>query len=213
MCRTGVERPYDECQECRLNPSNEIHSISISPHGGPLHDRLAKYKRSPDPDVREQCTTDLAVILAVFLRNHTECLLTGIDVVLTIPPSNQDAGVHDIAARLRLFQLVDRARLDRDKGTSAFTTPKQVAGKRVLLLDDTFTRGGTMFSALRAIAQARPAEVAPLVIGRHFQPSYADNEQIRRQLVASDFDESRCGSCSGFILDPPLRDPQHSLET
>jgi hypothetical protein len=47
-----------------------------------------------------------------------------------------------------------------------------VAGKSVLLLDDTWTTGGHAQSASYALLGASARAVALVVIGRHFRPDY-----------------------------------------
>ena len=51
-----------------------------------------------------------------------------------------------------------------------FGVLRDVRGERVLIIDDTFTMGPTMFSAVAALRAAGAVIVGPVVVGRHVRP-------------------------------------------
>jgi len=116
-------------------------------HGKGLHCRLRGYKDAAAEAERRERSLDLAVLLSLFLDRHGDCLGGIPDVVVTVPSTDRDAlgAVTDRIPTLRGRHLgVLRAvgsmaerRYEPDDGAS-----KRVAGRRILLLDDTFTRAG-----------------------------------------------------------------------
>jgi len=53
-----------------------------------------------------------------------------------------------------------------------FGLTRRVDGEKTLVLDDTFTRGPTLFSAMAALREAGAVIVGPLVLGRHVQSGW-----------------------------------------
>ncbi len=78
-----------------------------------------------------------------------------------------------------------------------FSVTEDVGGKRVLLLDDTFTTGAKLFSAAAALRSAGAEVVGPVVIGRHVQTSWAPSQEMMSWLADRRWDESRCCRCGG----------------
>lgn len=85
------------------------------------------------------------------------------------------------------------APLDPDQ----FEVVHDVSGERVLLLDDTFTTGAKLFSAVAALRRAGATVIGPVVLGRHVQTSWAPSEEMMSWLSERTWDEDRCGRCDG----------------
>ncbi|MHB8325215.1 MAG: hypothetical protein ACYDHB_12485 [Candidatus Dormibacteria bacterium] len=70
-------------------------------------------------------------------------------------------------------------------------------GRRVLLLDDTFTTGAAPQSAASALAIAGAQEVVAVVVGRVIDPGFsAPAGQLWRRVAALPFDFERCCLCA-----------------
>jgi phosphoribosylpyrophosphate synthetase len=67
-----------------------------------------------------------------------------------------------------------------------------IAGSSVLLFDDTWTTGAHAQSAAWALKRAGAARVAILVIGRHFVPSFAENNKNLRLAKLRRFSWDHC---------------------
>jgi orotate phosphoribosyltransferase len=64
----------------------------------------------------------------------------------------------------------------------------------VLLIDDTWTTGASAQSAAAVLKQAGARTVAAVVIGRHLNRGWHENDQRLRRLPRP-FDWSRCAFC------------------
>lgn len=67
-------------------------------------------------------------------------------------------------------------------------------------------------AAVHALTQVSAAQITPLVIGRHFRPSYGENPTMYRRLSDMEFDVERCGGCAGVVFTPSLRPDQQNLD-
>ena len=67
----------------------------------------------------------------------------------------------------------------------------------MLVLDDTFTRGPTLFSALAALRAAGAFVVGPVVLGRHLNPGWGPSQALLSWLHDRTWDEARCCRCDG----------------
>ena len=164
-CRSGVGPGYNRCIPCNRHDVPPVLPISISVHGRGLHRRLRNYKDATAKAGRRECSLDLAVLLYLFLERHSDCLGGMPDIVVTVPSTDRDAlravikrlpGLRD--RRLRVLRAVGsktERRYEVDEGAS-----QRVAGRRVLLLDDTFTTGKSITAAYSTLANAAPRSSA-----------------------------------------------------
>lgn len=84
-----------------------------------------------------------------------------------------------------------------DLRTDRFEVTRNVAGERALVLDDTFTRGPTLFSAVAALRDAGASVVGPVVLGRHINPGWGPSQVLLSWLGDRTWDEARCCRCDG----------------
>ncbi len=211
-CRTAVHVPYNECRLCRPqlanNPPMSVLPISLSVHGGLLHDHLRNYKDGL-PEVRADRTMRLAALLETFLQHHLDSCLGGkVEHVATVASRHRDAP-WAIVSKLRRFSgysNVLRWQPERD-GSGGLRADAYIRGKRVLLLDDTFTSGQSIFNASTVLSDAGATVLGPLVIGRHVRPNYGASPDLLRRLREVPWNETKCGRCHGVVCVPPLRDP------
>lgn len=213
VCRTGLTDHHSYCYHCQFHTHLSVLPISISRAGGPIHDRLNKYKRSLDGDVRKTFLVDLATIVSVFLDHHLPCLGGDFDLIAMPPSTQQKQGVQEIIGLFRRrFPGNVNPLVWNDPVARTFSVDPNVEGKRVLLFDDTFTTGRRAVFPAAGALQAAGAQIrGPLVVGRHFNPGYGENGAIWNQLARADYDPTKCARCDGYRLDPPLRPPEQSL--
>ena len=152
-------------------------------------------------------TRRLAALLAVHLAHHGSCL-GGFDIVVGVPSEARcaPAEIIDLASALRPFHRpILSATGDgtkQDLRADRFRVTESVQGARVLLFDDTFTRGPTIFSAAAALQDAGAAIVGPLVLGRHIQPTWPASGALLAWLAERPWDVARCCRCGGERFDP-----------
>ncbi len=202
-CHNGKPDSYTLCHSCNSAGSLIIPvvPIAMSVHGGLLHSYLSSYKRDSDRQVRDRSTLKLAALLSLFIKNHRSCIGEW-DVVTTVP-SKRGAAVEPIVRRVRSLEadhtrlLVSAAELPREFNISRFSTTESVEGLRVLLIDDTFTTGSSLFSAAGRLRLEGASIVGPIVLGRHVRPIWAPSSAMLKWLDSRPWDSRRCCECSG----------------
>jgi predicted amidophosphoribosyltransferase len=212
VCFTFTDR-FTRCYTCARTPQSldAVAPISYSPALAQLHYVLAAYKRL-DGRVGRQLSLQLAAVLWRFLSDHEHCLaaaagVPAFDLVATVPSGD---GGRDRSHPLRwvVSELVapTRARHRRLLNRSDITVPahefdqrkfhatEELTGRAVLLIDDTWTTGANAQSAAAALRAANSGPVAAVVIGRHLNREWGQNEQRLRSLYRP-FDWTRCAYC------------------
>lgn len=174
----------------------------MSVAGETVHRHLRMYKDALDAPTRERLTMRLAALLSLFTEKHAPCI--GEWDVATCVPSPARVAMAPVVAKLKVFYgrdtqaLVSRAGVgDRVLDPDQFEVIGDVKGKRVLLLDDTFTTGAKLFSAVAALRTTGAEVVGPVVIGRHVQTSWEPSQEMMGWLASRRWDDSRCCRCGG----------------
>lgn len=202
VCRTGTKEGFTDCYVCSGSP-HRVLPISMSVHGELLHHHLRNYKDGPTEEIRASPTLRLAALLETFLANPLDrCLGGPVDRVATVPSQNRDAP-WAIVSRLQRFASQFNA-LQMD-GHGTLVVSGAVAGKRVLLLDDTYTTGASILPAADLLVAHGATVVGPVVLGRHFRPGYSASQALARCLDGHAWRPDQCGLCSGIVCDPSLR--------
>jgi predicted amidophosphoribosyltransferase len=212
-CKTFVAEPYRLCKACgfALNSLDEVLPITYSENLGQMHLALRMYK---DNDPRSNyAALRIAAILWRFLREHERCLAGRVGVhrfglVATVPSSTAE---RDETNRLR--KIVRTMGPTADRFTRVLTPAKgapdnrdfdplrytvdeaAVSGQDVLLIDDTWAKGGHAQSAGFALNAAGARTVALVVIGRHLTPDWRAGERSCHEIFRSlpkAFDWSTC---------------------
>ena len=202
-CHTGKSDSYSLCHSCHSAGSLAVPivPIAMSEHGSLLHNYLSSYKRDSNSQVRERSTLKLAALLSLFIANHRSCIGDW-DVVTTVP-SQRGAAVEPIIRRVRSLEsnykrlLTSAVDLPRESNIDRFETTESVEGMRVLLIDDTFTSGSSLFSAAGRLRLGGASVAGPIVIGRHVRSSWAQSSSMLKWLASRTWDASRCCECSG----------------
>ncbi len=216
VCRTcfnftnGYERCY-ACDHGRL-VLDAIAPISYSVAREQLHHALASYKRL-DGDVARRLGASLAAILWRFLAEHERCLACAagtdaFELVTTVPSGDRARDelhplrwiVGDLVAptRTRHERLLRRSDVEaqpRAFSPGRFVATRPLQGSSVLLIDDTWTTGASAQSAAATLRAAGAGPIAAVVIGRHLNREWHENDR-RIRGIARPFDWSTCGLCA-----------------
>jgi len=204
---------YEQCFACAHSRPwlDAVAPISYSIAREQLHHALASYKRLTG-EVARRLAAELAAVLWRFLAGHEPCVaaaagVDGFALVTTVPSGDRErdpqhplrAIVGEIVGptRERHERLLERSDADISPRTfdrRKFRPLRPLDGETVLLIDDTWTTGANAQSAAAALKQAGAGPVAALVIGRHLNREWHENER-RLRGITQPFDWSRCAFC------------------
>ncbi len=214
---------YQRCYACTRLESwlDAMAAISYSVAHEQLHHALAGYKRSP-ATVADRFTIELAAVLWRYLAGHEACLaraawIDAFELVTVVPSSTRERDRdHPLSRIVGELTGATRARFERLLCRSStpvaprgFSPEKYDAigglkGRSVLLIDDTWTTGANAQSAAAALKTAGAGPVAAVVIGRHVNREWRQNDR-HLQRLARPFDWERCCNCATSSVDPPPR--------
>ncbi len=187
-CRGTAGRGFARCFHCGLHAESApglladvVAPVACAPKGSRLATDLWLYK-SGRTGSREAGAALLAMLL-VFLRDTAPGIWRAAASVPTcacvVPSGRGRPGPHPLQAlvhgclALPWAALVARPGGDtwaRAVDPGRFRAPRPLDGAAVLLLDDTWTSGGTAQSAAVALKRAGARWVAVVVLGRHLPP-------------------------------------------
>lgn len=206
ICHSSVVG-YDHCYPC--NQARQflqrdvptVVPISLEVEGEQLHHALKGYKDGRDDAVRDRFAYQLAALSELFWRHHQTCL-EPFDAITTVPSAHRNAFEAVIQRSQRLTDLYRPAlkragasgthELDASKFTVA---PGEAEGRRIVLVDDTFTSGATVFSAARAIRAAGGLVEHIVVIGRYIKRSYPPSAELIDRMRREPWDAAECVCC------------------
>jgi predicted amidophosphoribosyltransferase len=188
----------------RLGSLAPVVPVGVCPVPGPLHHVLRGYKDAPTPQQRRRHCERLAGILSEFVADHGPCLRRGriapTRTVLVPPRPHRGypwpmARVAHAAVAAGLPPVT--AALDWSAGASGHLVASEDAfavgtehrrdlrGRGLVLLDDSYTTGATAQSAAQALRRAGAATVVVLVLARIVRPGRSATQQAYWQLVRS----------------------------
>jgi predicted amidophosphoribosyltransferase len=217
VCRTcfNLTDGYDRCYAClRSGPwLDAMAPISYSVAHEQLHHALAAYKRSAGAAAR-RLGVELAAVLWRYLLVHEACIARAaktdhFELVTTVPSSARGREeAHPLPhivgelvepTRARQARLLRRAAQEATEphqfDRSKYEPMADLGGESVLIVDDTWTTGANAQSAAAALKAAGAGRVAAVVIGRHVNREWGQNDRRLRGL-ASPFDWGRCALCA-----------------
>ena len=205
ICHSSARPGFATCRPCEdatpLDPP-EILPIALSVHSGLLHAHLRGYKDSPSAAVRDRMSLRLAGVLAMFMAQHEGCIGEW-DIATCVPSPGRVAlqpvvtRVRELAGRCRQVLAAQPDANQRALDPGQFTVTEDVAGLRVLLLDDSFVSGAKLFSAVAALRQRDAVVVGPVVIGRHLQRGWPPSADLLSWIQERPWTERRCARCAG----------------
>ncbi|MGC9220134.1 MAG: hypothetical protein ACP5H2_02120 [Solirubrobacteraceae bacterium] len=199
--------------------------ISYSVGGEWLHHLIVAYKREADPSVPDaaaQLAYVLDSFLSLHERCAAQAVgLERFTLVTTVPSSDwfrdQWHPLRSVVGRLtpatadRYARLLVstppedhplRARPASDQRPASrrfdpgrYTATCRLNGESVLLIDDMWTTGASAQSAAAALRAAGAGQVVAVVIGRHLNRGWDQNNARLRQLAAGGFSFARCVRC------------------
>lgn len=199
ICHTFIDPTYDKCYPCNSvgNSLDAVVPITYSEALSQMHTVLRNYKDGPD-SVQKYMRLRLAAILWKFLDLHEQCVAmaagaTGdFDVVTIVPPKgaarrNLDWIVGEVCVPTveryeRLLTATGKA-TGREYSPNRYRVNRRLGGENVLLIDDTWTRGGHAQSAAWALRQAGAETIAAVVIGRHVNPEWDLGDQTHGEIM------------------------------
>jgi len=185
-CHGPSGHSFARCFHCCLHEESApglladvVAPVACAPKGSRLATDLWLYK-SGRPGAREAGETLLAMLL-VFLREEgprvwQQAGIPAPACVCVIPSGRGRPGPHPLEVLVRGRLTLPWVPLLARPGADAwgrvldpvrFCAPGSVAGRAVLLLDDTWTSGGTAQSAAVALNRAGARSLAVVVVGRH----------------------------------------------
>jgi hypothetical protein len=215
---------YPRCYACAHGESwlDAVAPISYSVAHEQLHHALASYKRLSGEPAR-RLTAELAALLWRHLSEHEGCVtraagVTAFELVSTVPSSARErdephplrhiVGTLVVPTRDRYERLLESTGTEvppRQFHHDKFRARRSLDGEAVLLIDDTWTTGASAQSAAAALKTAGAGAVAVVVIGRHLNREWHENDRRLRRL-ARPFDWTRCAFCDPAQKPAPSSD-------
>jgi hypothetical protein len=185
-CRGPLRQGYARCFQCDLHAQSApglladvVAPVAYAPKGSGLARDLWLYK-SGRPGAREAGAA-LRALLLVFLHDHggwvwRQAGMATPTHACVVPSCRGRTGPHPLQELLRGCLALPWTGLLSQPGAdlwaraldpSRFRAPCPLPGAAVLLLDDTWTSGGSAQSAAVALKRAGARAVATVVLGRH----------------------------------------------
>jgi hypothetical protein len=210
---------YERCWSCAHNQSSldALAPISYSVAREQLHHALASYKRL-NGDVARRLQAILAAILWRFLQAHEACLAeaaasaAGFDLVTTVPSGDPTRDEHHPLRTIvghqvgptreryrRLLKRTDTDTAPRTFSAIKFQATTNLNNESVLLIDDTWTTGASAQSAAATLKAAGAGPTAAIVIGRHLNREWHENDR-RIRGIARPFEWQACALCADPIV-------------
>lgn len=203
---------------CRACQATERHlavvvPISYSVGGEWLHHLIAAYKRDADPWVPHAVAT-LAQLLRQFVDEHERCAasaagVSGFQLVTTVPSADPLRDLHHPLRRIvgelvaptrdryeRLLVRSSSPAIARTFDPARYEPTRRLDGEAVLLIDDMWTSGSSAESAAAALRHAGARSVAAIVIARHLNRGWHENDLRLRRLAGLGFDPTTCVICA-----------------
>jgi hypothetical protein len=194
VCHGAPNEGFTRCWSCAntmgqvSHPARLVVPISLTKKttsptdsGGQFHDVLRNYKYSHNAEVKQRLGLQVSAILTRFLSRHAECIGRAAGQswdYMTITPSTKPSTTpHALEQAIGMsaaLQAQYRSVLRRGPGPlghnqasdDGYFTTVNVAGDRVLVVDDTLTSGARSQSAASALAAAGANVVGIVPVGR-----------------------------------------------
>lgn len=209
ICHNGIEPKYSQCPSCNkgsdaLGVLDPIIPIALSIHGELLHHTLRKYKDDANDEIKRRLSRRLAALLTVFLYYHSKCLGDW-DILVPVPSAGRTALMpvlnmtpYQVKVETLLHSASSTSPGARITNPARFSIDRDVQGDRILLLDDTFTTGASLFSARATLTSAGAKVVQAVVLGRHIRPDiWPPASELLSWLGGRPWIPERCCICAG----------------
>ncbi len=203
--------PSRTCAACRAvaaqlgRPLVPVTPVALTTPGSGLHRALCRYK-SGHPDAWTHARR-LAAVLEAVVSRHLSCVAQQeVDAALVVPslggrrpaPHPMHGVVAQVPSLPPVLDCLVRGPgpvAHRRASPSGFTCTRSLGGRRVLLVDDTYTSGAHLQSAGAAAAAAGAIVVGGLVAGRFVRGDTAGEAVLLDWASRNRWDPSRCARC------------------
>jgi predicted amidophosphoribosyltransferase len=204
VCATPVDG-YERCFQCSHGHSGLADAVAFSTYavaGQQSGYVMRGYKARPP---LEEHRTIVTLLILLALSIHAECpgRLAGAPVthwatVPSLPAKPGEHPLHEIVSNLAAgseapLGAAAKAQFPRDVNAQHFSTSVRLPpDSHVLLIDDTWVRGGRAQSAALALRTAGAAHVSALVVARWIKEDFGDNAKFLSRLSSRDYDPGIC---------------------
>jgi predicted amidophosphoribosyltransferase len=201
VCHGAPGPGFLRCWSCSQTTGQVTHEIElvvpislVKKTDSQFYTTLMGYKGKYATASQGHQRLQMAALYTRFLTEHRECLVeaagTDWNTITIVPSSGERPGPHPLETVLRsTASLAPEYRALLRKGPTAVThnhaddngyeTTEDVSGRRVLLVDDTFTSGGRVQSAASRLRLDGATVVGVVVAGRIINPDFND---VSREL-------------------------------
>ena len=206
VCATPVD-DYLRCFQCNSNAVftglADATAFLTYAVGGRQSGYVMRGYKAQQPVKEHVSIVIMLVLLALSKHEYCPAALGGMPVThwATVPSLPAEPGehpLHQIVGRVGLGTEVCLApaadvRRPRDVNPAHFTTNHQLPDRsHVLLIDDTWARGGHAQSAALTLHRAGARRVSLLVMARWINEGFRDNADFLREIAGRDYDPGIC---------------------
>lgn len=212
-CHNHPRSDFPTCWSCAeterqvSHPCRLVVPVSLYAIPSQLHHYLRNYKGGRLPAREQDFSLKVAALLCHFLGKHRSCIAGEAgaewEAVTSVPSSGDRQGEHPFVRAMRYvpsFFEAYRPLLARgsvavshnNANDAGFQVTHDVRGRRVLLVDDTYTSGARAQSAASALSIAGARVVAIVPVGRVITPSAEHVTDWWRERLAERFTFDTC---------------------
>lgn len=218
VCR-GWSGEFARCYQCaqaaiHVGEGNVpvVLPLALAVHDGPLAHALWRYKNA-DGDAQRDAAGLLASLLREYASRHLGCLARAagvdhFDVTTWMPSARRQGVAHPLRLLLKgdavfgdaltdLVEVDPTSTNDHALGDPKHSVRGRLDGAAVLIVDDTWTSGSSIFDSVLALREAGASSVSALVLGRAFRPEYRGGWRYSQHASALGFDPDFCALCDG----------------
>jgi hypothetical protein len=232
ICRGWCEG-YHRCWNCQQHfqrfhglPVPRLLAAALAVKGTALALDLWNYKYAASAEEGDAAQERLTGLLHATSQRHEACLariceVEMFDVVTCVPSARRPthhhplrrlvASVSPLSERLQDTLVATGADHQHQWADGRFRVTASVEGRSILLVDDTWTSGGSAMSAALALLEAGATAAGVLVLGRHFDPTFRQGSVYSEFATSLGFDPEFCTYCDTRpYAEPDLHTRQHS---
>jgi predicted amidophosphoribosyltransferase len=211
VCHGAPNPGWSRCWSCDqtisqvTRPLTRIIPVTLAARMGPMHYLLRNYKDG-SVQLQQRLRPRVAALLARFLQDHGHCIGRW-DTITVVPSSVGRTGPHPLAQTIGMVPELAASSAELLRATAqpaghlaasdhGFMVRYRVRGRRVLLIDDTFTSGAEVQSAASALQAAGATIPAAVVLGRYLNPDFNQAAaELWERARARPFTFDRCCLC------------------
>ncbi len=214
VCHGAPNSGWLRCYSCNQTvgqvsrPITRVLPISLTTKDGQFYHVLKSYKNWGGT---QENRLQMAALYARFIDEHGGHIRAdaGADwnVVTIVPSSGERHGPHPLENVIKITPNLGKQYQpllgkgtekieNREATDNGYQPITDVHGMRVLLIDDTFTRGAHVQSAASALQIGGGQVIAAVVAGRIMNPGYGTAQALLDKQRAKGFAFDKCGLCA-----------------